>query len=118
MIINHYIVRLIVYYISCWRPTEAQLKEFVALCRNFLWGGDPWIKKVVKVKWEHCTIPQHKGGLGITNIQELDDRMAAKWIVRGLQNSQENWAILLFKNMKKFTLKGKPKWDNPPDMTI
>ena len=41
MIINHYIIPLLVYYISCWRPTDAQLKEFVALCRNFLWGGGP-----------------------------------------------------------------------------
>ena len=44
--------------------------------------------------------------------------MAAKWIVRGLQNPQETWAILLFRNMKKFTLKGKPKWDNLPNLTI
>ena len=41
MIINHYIVPLIVYYISCWRSTDTQLKEFVAMCRSFLWGGDP-----------------------------------------------------------------------------
>ena len=89
MIINHFIVPLIVYYISYWRPTETQLKEFVAMCRNFLWGGDPWIKKAVKVKWDHYTIPQQERGLGITNIQELANRMAAKWIARGLQNSQE-----------------------------
>ena len=56
--------------------------------------------------------------MGITNIQEMTDRMAAKWIVRGLQNPQETWAILLFRNMKKFTLKGKPKWDTLPDITI
>ena len=80
--------------------------------------GDPWIKKVVKVKWDHCTLPQQEGGLGITNIQEMVDRMATKWIVRGLQNPKETWAILLFRNMKKFTLKGKPKWDNLPDLTI
>ena len=44
--------------------------------------------------------------------------MAAKWIVRGLQNPQETWAILFFKKIKKFTLKGKPKWNNLPDITI
>ena len=45
MIINHYIIPLLVYYISCWQPTDAQLKEFVVLCRNFLWGGTLGLKK-------------------------------------------------------------------------
>ena len=86
MILNHYIIPLVVYYLSCWRPTNAEIKEFVAMCRNFLWVGDPSIKKLVKVKWDHYTIHQQEGGMGIINIQELADRMVAQWIVRGLQN--------------------------------
>ena len=68
MILNHYIIPMVIYYLSCWRPADSELKEFVALCRNFLWGGDPWIKKVVKVKWDYCTIPHQGGDMGLTNI--------------------------------------------------
>ena len=48
--------------------------------------------------------------MGIINIKELADRMATKWIVRGLQNPQEIWVIVLFKKLDKFNLKGKRKW--------
>ena len=84
MILNHYIIPSIIYFLSCWHPTSSQIKEFVALCRNFLWGGDPWTKKIAKVRWQLCTVPVQSGGLGIKNIEELADRMAAKWVLRGL----------------------------------
>ena len=61
MILNHYIVPMIIYYLSCWTPSNKELKEIIALCRNFLWGGDPWIKEVAKAKWEYCTLTLRKG---------------------------------------------------------
>ena len=57
MILNHYIIPLIIYFLSCWHPTSSQIKEFVALCKNFLWGGDPWTKKIAKAIWNLRTVP-------------------------------------------------------------
>ncbi|MCO5572277.1 hypothetical protein L7F22_026030 [Adiantum nelumboides] len=70
MIINHCIIPMVIYFLSCWRRPEDDLNFFTALCRNFLWGGDPWTKKMAKVKdlaglhrqdsiwWPALAIPQ------------------------------------------------------------
>ena len=48
--------------------------------------------------------------MGIKNIEELVDRIVAKWVLRGLYNLDEAKAQLLFKKTKSFALKDKPKW--------
>ena len=54
MVINHFIIHMVIYCLSCWQPREEDLNYFTILCRNFLWGGNPWIRKMAKVKWDFC----------------------------------------------------------------
>ena len=81
---------MVVYFLGCWRPPKEDLKYFMALCKNFLWGGDPWIKKMAKVKWYYCCIPKAEGGLGTTDIREMVDRLLAKWILRGILHPNQS----------------------------
>ena len=80
MILNHYIIPLIIYFLSCWHPTSSQIKEFVALCMIFLWEGVPWTKKIAKARWHLCMIPVQSGGLGFKTIEEL---AVIEWIQNG-----------------------------------
>ena len=50
VVLNHCIISIVLYLLSCWRPQEEDLKQFVTLCRNFLQGEDPWIKRMAIVK--------------------------------------------------------------------
>ena len=87
LIINHFILPSIIYFLNYWRPPEKDLKVFTKLCRSYLWGGDPWQKSTLKVKWALCTIPKQVGGFGIRDINHNDDRMAAaKWVIRALES--------------------------------
>lgn len=118
MVLNHFILPYVTYFLSCWRPPESDLCNFTKLCRNFLWGGDPWNKSIPKVKWDICTTPKDKGGLGIQDISDTANRMAAKWIIRAYSNPSEDWAQLLIKDTPRFGITGFPKWKNLPLSTI
>ena len=94
MVINNFIIPMVIYFLSYWPPPKEDLNYFTALYRNFLWGGDPWIRKMAKVEWDLCCAPKAKGGIGIIDIREMADRLAAKWIFRGMLNPNLGWAWL------------------------
>lgn len=112
MVLNHYIIPTVMYFISCWKPDDQDLKQFTKLCRNFLWGGDPWGKSLPKVKWETVCLPKNQGGLGVHNVNKVADRMAAKWILQSLFIQGEPWAWLLHRETHKYSLQGFPQWKN------
>lgn len=71
-----------------------------------------------KVKWEWCTLPKESGDLGIRNIQQDADRLAAKWSIRAMANPKEDWAQLLMWQMDEFSLAGHKKWKKVLVLTI
>ena len=118
MVLNHYIIPSIIYFLSCWRPPDSDIKTFTRLCRNYLWGGDPWNRSIAKVKWNTCTLPKEAGGLGIRDINHTAERMASKWILRAIENPQEEWVRFLLKDLTKFHITGANKCTNLPTLTI
>lgn len=78
----------------------------------------PWLRKTTKVKWELCYIDKEVGGLGIKSITTLDDRMAAKWILKSFFHPIEKCAWLINMSIQQFTLKGNHKWKQLPLSTI
>ena len=101
LIINHFFIPYVLYFLSCWRPPEASLRQFTNLCRNFLWSGDGDRYKIPKVSWEICTLHKDKGGLGILNVTELANRLNSKLMVRSLLLPTEDWAILIHRNINQ-----------------
>lgn len=118
MIINKYIIPTIIYFLSCWRPPDNSIKQFNSLCRNFLWSGSTSDFKIPKVKWDICCLHKDKGGLGIINCFEMANRLASKWMVRSLITPQEDWAVLLHRNLNRAFLKDFPLWENIPQITL
>ena len=56
--------------------------------------------------------------MGIINLQEMADRMAVKWILRGLLSRSDIWAEIMFRKSEKLGLNGKEKLLNLPEITI
>lgn len=117
LVINHFIIPSIIYFLACWRPPETALKKFSSLCRNFLWGGGTDYR-LPKVSWDVCTLHKDRGGLGILNISEMANRLASKWIVRSLLWPDEDWAVLLHRNLPSARLKDLPRWREPTLLTL
>ena len=109
---------MVIFFLSCWRAPEEDLNYFRALCRSLLWGGEPWIRKMAKVKWDFCCAPKAKGGLGIIDIREMANRLVAKWILRGMLNPNLGWAWLVNRKNHLFHIQGFHKWTALPFYTI
>ena len=119
LIINHFIIPTVSYFLACWRPPERALAQFNSLCRNFLWSGSTTDYKVPKVKWDTCILKKDKGGLGIPNIIELANRLASKWIVRSMLYPEEDWwAVLIHMKIHLAELADHPRWKGIPQLTL
>lgn len=74
---------------------------------------------MANVSWEtYYLLPTRFGALGILNIEEMADRIAAKWNLRGIIQLEKNWAWLLNRKNYQFSLKGHHKWKDLPHLTI
>lgn len=118
LLINHYIIPSVVYFLSCWRPPEKDLKQLIAICRRFLWAGATDISKLPKVKWETCIRPKEHGGLGIIDISQMADRMAGKWVIKCIQDPSSEVSVLLLRNLHRMKIKSHPKWSNLPMVSL
>ena len=66
---------------------------------------------MAKVKWDFCCAPKIEGGLGIIDIKEMADRLAAKWILRGMLNPNLDWAWFLDRKNHLFSHPRIPQMD-------
>lgn len=93
MIFNHCIKSMLIYFLSCWRLPDSALTKISY--------GEETGGKMTKVKWSFCIVWNELDGPVIKNLKELTDRMAAKWIFKGLQQLNKACAKLLFGGKKK-----------------
>ena len=89
-----------------------------SIMRELSMGRGPWIRKMAKVKWDFCCAPKAEGGIGIIDIREMGDRLAAKWILRGMLNPNLGWAWLINSKNHLFHIQGIRKWTALPFITI
>lgn len=107
LILNHFIVLATLYFLSYWRPPEADLKKLHQICTKFMWSGASVDHKIPNAKWEVCILSKSKGGLGILDICNMVDRLAGKWMARSIISpNQDWWAILIHRNFHKAKLLG------------
>ncbi|KAJ7549741.1 hypothetical protein O6H91_07G066200 [Diphasiastrum complanatum] len=95
LVLKHLIMPKIVYFLSCWYPSNSDLGRLGALCRNFLWSSNFERKGYVGVAWSTCTFPKEFGGLGLSDIKLVASRNIARWLVRKVERSKGIWASLL-----------------------
>lgn len=100
---------ILVYFIACWSPTKAQLKELYSLATNFLWGGNGEVRKIAKVAYKYCILPKEQGGLGLLDISHIAEKMATKWILRSF-TCNDLWYALVHRRCKDFSLKARKCW--------
>ncbi|KAH7404105.1 hypothetical protein KP509_15G010900 [Ceratopteris richardii] len=106
-ILKHYILPSLTYFLSCWQPNKKQMGQAISLARKFLWSNS----KIPKVAWNTCCMKKSEGGLGLICPSRMAIQMAAKWIYRSL-SSNDFWACLIKRNIKRFYVKNNKSWSN------
>ncbi|XP_026447023.1 uncharacterized protein LOC113347555 [Papaver somniferum] len=67
-----------VYNMSVYRWPANVIKECEKIVRNFLWSGDPAVKKLITVKYEKICAPITEGGLGIRRFEVINKALLMK----------------------------------------
>ncbi|KAF9603601.1 hypothetical protein IFM89_037100 [Coptis chinensis] len=94
-----------VYNMGVYKWPSSVIKEAESIFRNFLWSGNPAIKKCVTVSWDKVCKPKEEGGLGIRRLRELNMALLMKlaWHVKYKEDD-----FAMFMRSKYFTRDNEP----------
>ena len=117
LILNHFILPSVIYFLSCWRPPDSHLKQLIKLTTNFLWGGNWGDRKMHKVSYTTCILPKDSGGLGLMDVVSMADKLSSKWILRSSFH-KDYWAYFLKRHCSEFPSIHLKAWKGTPSTVI
>lgn len=86
---------------SIYKWPKSVIRECERIIKNFLWTGDPNIKKLFTLKWEKVCAPLEEVGLGIRSLEVIKRALLMK-LVWKIQQVNEEWALFF---QAKFKMK-------------
>ncbi|XP_026383722.1 uncharacterized protein LOC113279236 [Papaver somniferum] len=91
-----------IYNMSVYRWPTTVVKECERIIRNFLWYGDPAVKKLIIIKWVEVCAPMEEGGLGIRRLEVVNKALLLNLFWK-IETEDEEWTNFMkskFKNNK------------------
>ncbi|XP_026399415.1 uncharacterized protein LOC113295281 [Papaver somniferum] len=91
-----------IHNMSVYRRPSAVVKECERIIKNFLWSGDPTVKKLVTIKWDEVCAPMEEGGLGIRILEVVNKALLLKLLWR-IETEDKEWTRFMkekYKNKK------------------
>lgn len=93
-----YIFSIPTYIMQTSKLPAATCDEVERLCRNFIWGSTPEVRKNHLVSWETICSPKDQGGLGFRSLRMVNTAYLMKLDWGLLTNKDALWAhVLRFK---------------------
>jgi hypothetical protein len=89
--------------LSIYPVPKSVIKKIDILRRRLLWQGGRQSKKFHLADWESVCSPKNQGGLGVLNLEFMNDSLLSKWIWN-IENSKGLWQKII---ASKY-IKGKP----------
>lgn len=74
-------------------------KDIDKIQRNFIWVSTNYKKMFQYIMWDTVTLPKHKGGPGLSKLQDKNLSITASLSWRLLSNKDSMWFILSLINM-------------------
>ncbi|KAM6543393.1 hypothetical protein CsatB_007840 [Cannabis sativa] len=75
-LINAVLIAIHTYWAQIMILPKKLLKDIEAICRAYLWKGSQSMMGAGLVAWEHVCTPKSAGGLGLRDIQKVEDTAA------------------------------------------
>ncbi|XP_026452181.1 uncharacterized protein LOC113352588 [Papaver somniferum] len=80
------------------------IKEESSLTKNFLWLGDPSVKKLVTVKWDEVNSPVEEGGLGLRRLEVINKALLMKLLWK-IETEDVEWNLFMRAKFKDKNVK-------------
>lgn len=85
---------MLIYSFRVYSWPAALLKSLDKCVKNFIWSGDPLIRKLVTVSWNTVCKPLAEGGLGIRPFKAINDAGMLK-LCWTLISEKNQWSKLV-----------------------
>ncbi|XP_026452033.1 uncharacterized protein LOC113352429 [Papaver somniferum] len=80
-LVKHVLCSIPIYNMAVYKWPKAVIKECEKITRNFIWSGDPSVKKLVTVKWNEVNAPLIEGGLGLRRLEVMNKDLINETLV-------------------------------------
>ncbi|XP_026383526.1 uncharacterized protein LOC113279023 [Papaver somniferum] len=94
ILVKHVLCSIPIYNMAVYKWPKSVIKECERIIRNFLWTGDPSVKKMITVKWEEVNAPFAEGGLGIRRLEVVNKELLLKFLWK-IETEDEEWTIFV-----------------------
>ena len=102
-LLNSCLSNVPLYMLSIYLAPKTVIKKIDLLRRRLLWQGGKQSKKFHLADWVSVCSPKSQGGLGVLNLEVMNDSLLSKWLWN-IENSNGLWQKII---ASKY-LKGKP----------
>ncbi|KAJ0539673.1 putative RNA-directed DNA polymerase [Helianthus annuus] len=79
------------YYFSLFKAPISVVNKLQGIIKRFLWGGGSSVSKLHWVAWARTSAPIDMGGIGLSNLKEINIALLSKWIWRYRNESNALW---------------------------
>eukprot|EP00253_Pinus_taeda_P005630 PITA_05630 len=80
-----------IFMLSVLPVPKGVLQQFSTIQRDFLWGKEETRKKLALVSWEKICKPKNQGGLGLDDLEILNNALGAKLWWRWVKDPRAQW---------------------------
>ncbi|XP_026428402.1 uncharacterized protein LOC113324298 [Papaver somniferum] len=71
-LVKYVLCSMPIYIMSVYKWPKSVILTCERIIRNFLWSGDPNVKKLVTVKWDQVNASIEEGGLGLRRLEVMN----------------------------------------------
>lgn len=83
-----------IYNMSVYRWPKSVIQACERIIRNFLWSGDPSVKKLVTVNWDEVNSPLEEGGLGLRRLEIINKSLLMKLLWK-IEIEDVEWTVFM-----------------------
>jgi hypothetical protein len=102
-LLNSCLSNVPLYMLSIYPARKSIIRKLDLYRKRLLWQGGSQARKIHLVNWNSVCTPKNQGGLGVLNLEYMNDALLTKWLWN-IENSNDLWQKII---TKKY-IKGKP----------
>jgi hypothetical protein len=95
VLIRTVLLALPIYYMATCRIPKAVLNEITSVIRRFFWGKVDKQRYLAFVSWEKILQPVEMGGLGVRDLEAMNESMLMKFLWRIAAGSDALWVQIV-----------------------